>query len=119
MYKIKKVNILSLALTVTLIYFILGIILGIVLSIVKAVSKTNPGIAALGQGALNDLLNLAYWQIILVYPVSYAIGGFVVSIIVGLVYNLVAKSTGGVAVSLVKADSRESKEFGESKKIKK
>ncbi len=96
MFRIKKVGILNLAYTVTIIYFILGIVLGIVLAILKT---SNPGIASsIGQ----DLSKLTYIQIIFVYPIAYAIGGFVISVIVGFLYNYISKMTGGISVMLVK-----------------
>ena len=95
MYRLKKLNVISLAYTVTLIYFILGIILGIFVALLK----TNPIVT---NSVNPDLLNLSYTQIILLYPIAYAAGGFIISIIVGYVYNLVAKKTGGVAIQLVK-----------------
>lgn len=95
MYRIKKIKILSLAYTITLIYFILGLLLGIFLAIVRS----NPSLTALvGQ----DLAGLTLIQIVLLYPVAYSAGGFVIGIIIGYVYNQVSKVTGGVAVQLVK-----------------
>ena len=112
MYRIRKINILSLAITVTSIYFVLGIIFGILIALLK----TNPTyVNIFGQDLLQDLSKLSYWQIILLYPIAYAVGGFVLSISVGIIYNIVAGTTGGVAVSLVK-DSTES--FEKDKKSK-
>ncbi len=96
MYRLKKIKVVSLAYTVTLIYFILGVILGIFVALLK----TNPIVT---NSVNPDLLNLSYLQIILLYPIAYAAGGFIISIIVGYVYNLVSKRTGGVAIQLVKS----------------
>jgi len=98
MYRLKKVKILSLAYTVTLIYLILGLIMGIVIAIAK--TSPNPRLVnAVGP----EVLNLSYVQIILLYPIAYAVGGFIISAVIGLIYNLVAKKTGGVAIELVKS----------------
>ena len=78
MYRIKKIKILPLAYTVTLIYFILGLLLGIFLAIIR----TNPSFNSLiGQ----DLVVLTLIQIILLYPVAYSVVGFVIGIIVGYI----------------------------------
>lgn len=109
MFRIKKVGILNLAYTVTIIYFILGIVLGIVLAILKT---SNPGIAgSIGQ----DLSKLTYAQIIFVYPIAYAIGGFVISIIVAFLYNYISKITGGISVLLVKEAGSEKPVLGKRK----
>lgn len=97
MFRIKEVGILNLAYTVTSIYFILGIILGIVLAILK-ISQTPILAGAIGQ----DISRLTYAQIIFIYPIAYAIGGFVISVIVGFLYNSISKMTGGISVQLVK-----------------
>ncbi|MEK6830461.1 MAG: hypothetical protein AABX77_00335 [Nanoarchaeota archaeon] len=110
MFRIKKVGILNLAYTVTLVYFVLGIVLGIVLAVLKA----NPGTVISGSIG-QDLTKITYAQIVLIYPVAYAIGGFVVSIVVGFLYNTLSKLTGGVAVHLVK-DSGSERVFSGAKK---
>lgn len=112
MFRIKKVGILNLAYTVTIIYFILGIILGIVLAILK-ISQTPILAGSLGQ----DVSRLTYAQIIFIYPVAYAIGGFAISVIVAFLYNSISKITGGVSVFLVK-DSGDDK-FGSKEHRKK
>jgi len=95
MYKIKKIKILSFAYTIALIYFIFGLLLGILL----AVLKSNPLISSFVN---QDLAGLSFRQIMLLYPVSYSVGGFVIGIIIGLIYNQVAKLTGGISIQLVK-----------------
>jgi len=95
MYRIKKIKILPLAYTVTLIYFILGLLLGIFLAIVR----TNPSFSSyVGQ----DLVGLTLVQIVLLYPIAYSAGGFLIGVLVGYIYNQVSKVTGGISVQLVK-----------------
>ncbi len=95
MYRIKKINILSLAINATIIYFIIGVILGIIIALLKSnpviVNSVNP-----------DLLRLTYLQIVVLYPIAYAAGGFIISLFVGIIYNLVVQVTGGIAIHLVK-----------------
>lgn len=99
MYKIKKLNILSLAYTVTLIYLILGLILAIFIAVLKLTKLNFPG--------SQNLVILSYQQIILLYPVAYAVGGFAIAIVVGYIYNQVSKLTGGVSLQLEKeSDSK-------------
>ncbi len=101
MFRLKKIKILSLAYVLTLIYLILGIILAIAQTIIKL----NPQIAS----AINpNILDLAYWKIFLIYPFSYAFGGFITGIAIGFLYNIIAKKTGGVAFELIQ-DSKSSK----------
>ena len=95
MYKIKKINILSLAYSVTLIYLILGLLLAIFIAVLKITKLNFPG--------AQNLVPLTYQQIILLYPVAYAVGGFAIAIVVGYIYNQVSKLTGGVKLELVKS----------------
>ena len=110
MFRIKKIGVLNLAYTVTIIYFILGIILGIVLAVLK-ISQTPILAGSLGQ----DLSRLTYAQIIFIYPIAYAIGGFAISIVVAFLYNSISKMTGGVSILLVK-DSGSDKAISTSRK---
>jgi len=101
MYRIKKIKILPLAYTIALIYLIIGLILGIFLAIIRSnslfTSYVNP-----------DLINLTYQQIILLYPIAYSVGGLLIGVIVGYIYNQVSKLTGGISIQLVK-DKKEKK----------
>ena len=93
MYRIKKINPLSLGYTASLIYLAVGILFSIVLS----VAKTNPSLAI----AFNsNLLSISYYEIFLLYPVAYTIGGFVTGIVIGFLYNFVTKFTGGISIEL-------------------
>ena len=98
MYKITKIKILPLAYTITLIYLILGLLLGIFLAVVK----TNP---LFGSSVNPDLVGLSYLQIILLYPIAYSVGGFILGILIGYIYNQVSKITGGIVIQLVKVKS--------------
>lgn len=95
MYKIKKIKVMSLAYTIGLVYLFFGLILGIII----ALAKENTALSFISN---QTLAQLTLWEIILVYPVSYGVGGFIVSIIIGLIYNQIAKITGGISVELKK-----------------
>ena len=104
MYKIKKINILSLAYSVTLIYLIFGLLSAIFIAVLKITKLNFPG--------SQNLILLTYQQIILLYPVAYAVGGFAVAITAGYIYNQVSRLTGGVSVKLEKeSDSKIMKFF--------
>ncbi|MEK6914572.1 MAG: hypothetical protein AABW83_02870 [Nanoarchaeota archaeon] len=95
MYKIKKIEVLSLAYNIGLVYLFFGLILGIILSIIR----TYPSLSILSNETLTQL-TLA--QIILLYPVSYGVGGFIISLIIGILYNKISKLTGGISINLMK-----------------
>jgi len=96
MYRLKKIYPLSLAYILASIYLIFGLLMAVLFIIIKQ----NPAAAS----AVNQrLLELTYWQIILLYPIAYALGGFLTGIIIGFLYNLIAPRTGGVAFELTQS----------------
>ena len=95
MQRIKKIGVISLAYTLTILYFIGGVLISLFLIILKK-SPGNTAIAALNP-ALN---NTSYIQIILVYPLAYAIAGFLIGLVVALLYNYTVRFTKGIAVEL-------------------
>lgn len=95
MYKIKKIKVMSLAYTIGLVYLFFGLILGIII----ALAKENTALSFISN---ETLAQLTLWEIILIYPVSYGVGGFIVSIIISFIYNQIAKITGGISVELKK-----------------
>lgn len=95
MYKVKKIEVLPLAYTIGLVYLFFGLILGIVIAIIRG----YPSLSVLSNEALTQL-TLA--QIILLYPVSYGVGGFLIALIIGILYNQISKITGGISIQLAK-----------------
>ena len=95
MYRIKNLRVFPLAYTIGLIYLIIGLILGVILMVIKL----TPALASLSS---NDLSGLTIQQILLLYPIAYGIGGFIIGGAIGLIYNHVAKITGGISVQLKK-----------------
>lgn len=95
MYKIKKIKVMSLAYTVGLVYLFFGLILGVII----ALAKENTALSFISN---ETLAQLTLWQIILIYPVSYGAGGFIISLIIGLIYNQIARITGGISIELKK-----------------
>ena len=100
MYRIKKINVLSLAYTLTLIYFVVGLFMSLLILFFKA----NQKFAYLIDP---KLIGTEYYQIILIYPFGYAIGGFLSGVIVSFLYNLSSKFTKGIIVDLtIHSDSK-------------
>lgn len=95
MYTIKNIKVMSLAYTVGLVYLFFGLILGIII----ALAKENTALSFISN---QTLAQLTLWEIILIYPVSYGVGGFIISVIIGLIYNQISKITGGISVELKK-----------------
>lgn len=109
MYRLKKIDILSLAYTLTLFHFILGILIAILMSISKAIPK-------LAEAFNPNLLNLKYYQLFIIYPPAYAVGGFLTGLLIGVIYNFVAKKTRGVAIELVSESPKPKKSKDKSTK---
>lgn len=110
MYKLKKINILPLAYMVALINFIFGILI----ALFSLAIKSNQQMASVVNP---NLLTLTPLQIILIYPLSNLIGGFLVALMIGFSYNLLVPRVGGISFELVQVVSSEKKE-SEPKKEK-
>lgn len=117
MYKLKKINVLSLAYMVALINFIFGILIAIsslaIRSNQQMASVINP-----------NLLSLTPLQILLIYPFSNLIGGFLMALVIGFLYNIFAPKIGGIAFDLLqvvpaKKAEPEPKSAEKEKEIKK
>ncbi|HLJ87288.1 MAG TPA: DUF3566 domain-containing protein [Candidatus Angelobacter sp.] len=97
MRKIKKVGILSVALTFAAIYACISLLviplvwLGIALTMGELGQKNLP---------LQGMTTAGAFIATLFIPVVYAILGFIGGAIIGFVYNLVSKMTGGIEIEL-------------------
>ena len=94
MKKINKIGLKSLGYTVLLLAFAMGVLRLLLLLIT---SKLNPEYVAktfplMGQSSA--------WELIQIFLIYYPLAITVMALIVGLVYNLVAKKTGGISVDL-------------------
>ena len=96
MERLKRIGVLSLAYNLTLFYFILGFIIALLILLLKkipqiafVIANTNPALLQLDGKAL------------LIFPLGYAVLGFISGIFISLVYNLIAKVTGGIKIKLV------------------
>jgi high-affinity nickel permease len=91
---LRKVGVLSLAKIETILMAIFGLILGLFYGI--ASSFVN-----LTESATSNSLVLGWWSV-LVFPVLYAIIGFVAGAIGALLYNIISRWVGGVELDLRK-----------------
>jgi len=103
MYKLKKINVLSLAYIVALIQFVFGILIALsslaIRSSQQMASVINP-----------NLLALTPLQILLIYPISNLIGGFLMALVIGWLYNAIAPRVGGISFDLVQVSKKEEPE---------
>ena len=90
---LKKIDALSLAKVITVIYVLLGFFMGVLYYVMGLVSPTE----ALQASAILDIYSP--WMM-LIMPVAYAIAGFFGSLIIAGLYNIVAKKIGGVKLDL-------------------
>lgn len=70
---------------------IMGVIMGIMMAAFGAMMTAVPGVAGIGVGF--GLLS------IIILPIMYAIGGFIMGIITAFIYNIVAGWVGGIKVN--------------------
>jgi hypothetical protein len=87
--RIHNINPVQLGKVYAVLYAILGLIFGVFFGVASSIS----GAAMSGMGNLG-------WLSIIVFPICYAIAGFIGGLILGLLYNLVAGWTGGIEVTL-------------------
>ncbi len=87
MKEIKKVDVLSLAKVVGLIYAMFGLLAALLLTIAGGMS-----------GMMGVALPTSYGIILI--PVFYGISGFIAGAFGGMVYNFVAKKIGGIKINI-------------------
>lgn len=83
MVELKKIDILSFAKLMTVVYGIIGLIFGIFYAIFSIFSGSTFGFFG-----------------IIIFPILYGLGGFVLGLITGFFYNVVAKWIGGMKFDL-------------------
>jgi hypothetical protein len=111
MYKLKKINIWSLSIMVAVIQFIFGVLI----AVFSLLIKLNPEMASMVNPAL---LTLTPLQIILIYPLSNLLGGFLMALLIGLLYNLLVPRVGGISFDLVQVVAAKKKEAEPKKEVK-
>lgn len=90
---VNKVGVFSLGKIVGIIYAVIGLIFG---AIITAASLMI-GSAMAAWGFEGDMFGTGA---IIILPIFYGIMGFIMGIVIALVYNLVAKSIGGLELDV-------------------
>jgi hypothetical protein len=90
---VRKIGVLSLGKIVGIVYAVIGLIFG---AIITAASLLI-GSAMAAWGFEGDMFGTGA---IIVLPIFYGVMGFIMGIVVALVYNLVAKSIGGLELDV-------------------
>ena len=89
--RIRNINPIQLAIVTAVLEAVVGVLVGIIF-----------GIFSSSMGALAPGANLG-WLSVIIFPIVYAVFGFIAGIIGGFLYNLVAGWTGGVEMTLTTA----------------
>jgi hypothetical protein len=96
---IRRIGVLSLAKIFAAVYGALGLILGIIFALASLLGGAM-GQAARDAAAPAIISVLFGFGAILFMPLLYAAMGFVAGVVSALVYNFVAKLTGGVELEI-------------------
>ena len=91
MYRLKKINVLSLANAFAVIYFVIGIFLSVTLF----VTKEYPVDVQSYFGSAGEFI------FIFLFPFIYALSGFLSGAIISFLYNQSVRFTKGIALDLV------------------
>ena len=88
--RIRNINPIQLGIVYAVLYALVGVLIGLFFGIFSStMSSLAPG------GAANF-----GWLSIIIFPIMYAVIGFIAGIIGGFLYNLVAGWTGGIEMTL-------------------
>lgn len=99
--RLRHVNVVQLALVLAVLYALIGVIIGLVWWLVVsplmlAGMKSTMGGGAAGAGMLAGMGIFA----VIAFPIFYAIVGFIGGLLYAALYNLAARWTGGVEMTL-------------------
>ena len=97
--KLTRVGVVSAGVTLAALYAILGIIYALVYAVIIAAfgailgasGNSSFGLAAMGIGVV---------FLLVAFPIIFAIMGFIVGALMALIYNFVAKYTGGIVFEI-------------------
>jgi TRAP-type C4-dicarboxylate transport system permease small subunit len=96
MKKITKVGVMSVALTAAGVYAIVGLLYGLLYFVFLMVFGAAIS-AASGSAAGAGMMGVAGIAMVVILPIFFAVMGFIVTGIMALIYNLIAKYTGGIS----------------------
>ena len=99
--RLRHVNVVQLALVLAVLYALIGVIIGLVWWLVVsplmlAGMKSTMGGGTAGAGMLAGMGIFA----VIAFPIFYAIVGFIGGLLYAALYNLAARWTGGVEMTL-------------------
>ena len=103
MMELKKLDVMSVGKVCALFGVIFGLIIGIFMTIISAsVSSLMSAMTPLSTGMPFDpMLFIGFGALsIVIFPIIYAIGGFISGIIYAFIYNIIAGRFGGIVVDL-------------------
>lgn len=92
MQELKKIDIMSLAKIQAFIGFVLGLLLGLLMQFTSRMPMVQQQ-AGMMQGPFG--MSAIIWL-----PIGYAVSGFLMGLVVGLLYNLFASKFGGIKLEL-------------------
>jgi len=101
--ELKKLDVVSVGKVCALFGAIFGLIAGIFMTIIAAsVSSMMSTMAPVSTGMPFDPMMFAGFGAlsIVIFPIIYAIGGFIAGIIYAFIYNIIAGKFGGIVVDL-------------------
>lgn len=91
----KKFDIVSVGKICALLGLIGGFIMGLIMAAISGIAGGIATAAVPGMGALGAGLGIA---VIIIFPIFYAIGGFISGVIGAFLYNIIAGKFGGIIV---------------------
>jgi len=99
MQQIRRIAPLSLGRIQGSVYVVIGLIIGAVFSVLSLVGM---GIAASqGQSHMPAFISLLFGVgAVIILPIFYGLMGFIAGVIIAAVYNLVARTVGGIEIEL-------------------
>lgn len=96
MAKIKKINVLSLAKVMGMIYALFGLVLGALLTLFSLMginySQADLGLVGVWVGTIG----------IIIVPIVYGIVGFIFGLLIAALYNLIVRWIGGLEIEIQK-----------------
>ncbi len=103
--KVRKIDVMSLAKIQAIMMAFYGLLVGLIFALlgpaIKGMMQNNVLQGAMMQYPFGTMGSMGAASII-VLPITYAIGGFVMGAVFAFVYNIVAGWVGGVELDLIK-----------------
>lgn len=103
MMELKKLDVVSVGKVYALFGVIFGLIMGVVMTLVSvSLSSMISAMGPLSTGMpIDPTMFVGFGALsIVVFPIIYAIGGFISGIITAFIYNIIAGKFGGIVVDL-------------------